>query len=42
MSMQLHPSLVVHPGKWLRSEIVEPHGLTVTETGATLHARGRR
>lgn len=37
MAIKLHPSFAVHPGEWLRSEIVEPHGLTVTETAARLH-----
>jgi predicted DNA-binding transcriptional regulator AlpA len=30
----------VHPGAWLRSEIVEPHGLLVTEAASRL--RGTR
>jgi antitoxin HigA-1 len=30
MAIQLHSSFAVHPGTWLRHEIVEPHGLTVT------------
>ena len=30
MSIKLHPSFAVHPGAWLKSEIIEPHGLTVT------------
>lgn len=29
MAIQLHRSFAVHPGAWLRSEVVEPHGLTV-------------
>jgi antitoxin HigA-1 len=37
MAITLHPSFAVHPGVWLRSEIVDPHGLTVTETAARLH-----
>lgn len=37
MAITLHPSFAVHPGEWLRSEIVDPHGLTVTETAARLH-----
>ena len=37
MTIKLHPSFAVHPGEWLRSEIVEPHGLSVTETAARLH-----
>lgn len=30
MAIKLHSSLVVHPGEWLKTEIVEPHGLNVT------------
>ena len=30
MPIKLHSSITVHPGEWLRSEIVEPHGLNVT------------
>lgn len=30
MTVKLHPSVVVHPGEWLRAEIIEPHGLSVT------------
>jgi addiction module HigA family antidote len=30
MTIKLHPSLAVHPGAWLRAEIVAPHGLSVT------------
>ena len=31
MAIQLHPSFAVHPGVWLRQEIVEASGLNVTE-----------
>jgi antitoxin HigA-1 len=31
MAIKLHPSLAIHPGSWLRSEIIEAHGLTVTD-----------
>ena len=37
MPIKLHPSFAVHPGPWLRAEIVEPHGLSVTEAAAKLH-----
>ena len=37
MAIKLHPSFAVRPGLWLRSEIVDPHGLSVTETAARLH-----
>ncbi|WP_181008333.1 HigA family addiction module antitoxin [Sphingomonas montanisoli] len=29
MAMIMHPSLAVHVGEWLRSEIVEPHGIKI-------------
>ena len=36
MAIKLHSSFAVHPGAWLRTEIVEPHGLNVTVTAAKL------
>ena len=36
MAIKLHASFAVHPGAWLRSEIVEPHGLSVTGAAARL------
>ena len=30
MAITLHSSFAVHPGPWLRAELVEPHSLTVT------------
>lgn len=36
MAIRLHSSFAVHPGIWLRSEIVEPHGLSVTVTAQKL------
>jgi antitoxin HigA-1 len=36
MSITLHSSFAVHPGEWLRTEIVEPHGLSVTATAEKL------
>jgi len=30
MPIKLHDSFALHPGPWLRAEIVEPHGLSVT------------
>ena len=30
MPITLYPSFAVHPGPWLRTEILEPHGLNVT------------
>ncbi|MEA3063509.1 MAG: antitoxin HigA [Sphingomonadales bacterium] len=37
MAIKLHPSFAVHPGEWLRAEIVEPAGLSVTALAARLH-----
>jgi addiction module HigA family antidote len=31
MALKFHPSFAVHPGEWLREEIVGPSGLNVTE-----------
>ena len=30
MAIKLHGSFAVHPGEWLRTEIVQPYGLSVT------------
>lgn len=30
MAIKMHPSLAVHAGEWLRTEIVEPAGITVS------------
>ncbi len=31
MALKIHASLAVHVGDWLKTEIVEPHGVTVAE-----------
>lgn len=36
MGLKLHPSIYVHPGPWLKAEIVEPHGMTVTDVAGHL------
>ena len=36
MAIKLHSSFDIHPGEWLRTEIVEAHGLTVTQTAEHL------
>ena len=36
MPIKLHGSFAVHPGAWLRTEIVEPHGLAVSEVATKL------
>ncbi|HET9813545.1 MAG TPA: HigA family addiction module antitoxin [Sphingomicrobium sp.] len=37
MAIKLHSSFAVHPGPWLRVEIVEPAGLSVTAAADRLH-----
>jgi addiction module HigA family antidote len=36
MSLQLHPSVYIPVGEWLRAEIIEPYRLSVTEAAAKL------
>lgn len=36
MALRMHPSLTVHVGDWLKTEIVEPAGLSVTALAAHL------
>lgn len=36
MAIKLHPSFAVHVGVWLRTEIVEPYGLTVSAAAEKL------
>ena len=35
MALTMHPSLAVHPGDWLKSEIVEPHGVSINRLAAS-------
>lgn len=37
MAIQLHPSLAVHAGAWLRRNIIDAYGLNVSEVAARLH-----
>ena len=37
MAITLHSSFAVHPGAWLRAQIVEPSGLSVTTMAEKLH-----
>jgi antitoxin HigA-1 len=36
MAIRISSAFAVHPGDWLRSEIVEPHGLSVTDAARHL------
>ncbi|MBD8893979.1 HigA family addiction module antitoxin [Roseibium litorale] len=31
MALKMHPSLAVHAGEWLRTEVVEPSRISVTD-----------
>ncbi|AJA10870.1 MULTISPECIES: HigA family addiction module antitoxin [Sphingomonadales] len=31
MAIKVHPSIHVHPGPWLKRQMVEPHGINVKE-----------
>ena len=37
MAMIKHPSLAVHPGDWLKSEVVDPHGVSINRLAACFH-----
>lgn len=37
MAIRLHSSLAVHPGGWLRRQVLDPHGLTVKRAAEVLH-----
>jgi antitoxin HigA-1 len=36
MALKMHPSLSVHAGRWLMSEIVEPSGRSITDVAADM------
>lgn len=36
MAIQLHPSLAVHAGTWLRRNVTEAYGLSVSDVAARL------
>ena len=36
MALKMHPSITVHAGRWLMSEIVEPGGRSITEVAADM------
>ncbi|WP_347304593.1 HigA family addiction module antitoxin (plasmid) [Croceibacterium sp. TMG7-5b_MA50] len=37
MAITLHHSVAVHPGEWVRIEIIEAHRLTIGEAARLLH-----
>ncbi len=36
MALNMHPSISVHAGRWLKSEIVEPSGRSITDLAASM------
>lgn len=36
MAIKVHASMHMHPGLWLRDEMIVPHGLNVTQAAAHL------
>jgi addiction module HigA family antidote len=36
MALKMHPSLHVHPGDWLRTEVVEAHNMPINEAADRL------
>jgi len=37
MAIRLHPSMAVHPGPWLKRNVIDHYGMTVTEAAERLH-----
>jgi antitoxin HigA-1 len=42
MVIKLHSRFAVHPGAWLRAEVIDPHGLSVTDAAAKVCVRAGR
>jgi addiction module HigA family antidote len=36
MALKMHPSISVHAGRWLMSEIIEPSGRSISDVAASL------
>ena len=37
MAIKFHPPIIVHPGAWLRAEVVVPRGMTVSNVARKLN-----
>ncbi len=37
MALTMHHSLAVHPGDWVRTDIIEAHGIAIGEAARLLH-----
>ncbi len=36
MAIKLHDSMFIHPGSWIRSELIEANGLSIVDAAARL------
>lgn len=36
MAVELHESFAIHPGPWLREQVIKPYGMTITSAAAHL------
>jgi antitoxin HigA-1 len=36
MALKMHPSISVHAGRWLMTEIIEPSGRSITDVAADM------
>ncbi|WP_010185819.1 helix-turn-helix transcriptional regulator [Sphingomonas sp. PAMC 26605] len=41
MAIKLHSRFAIHPGAWLRVEVIDPHDLSVTDVAAKLRVTPR-
>jgi addiction module HigA family antidote len=37
MAIQLHPSMAVHPGPWLKRNVIDHYEMSITEAAERLH-----
>ncbi|MEX6725943.1 MULTISPECIES: HigA family addiction module antitoxin [Sphingomonadales] len=37
MALSMHPSLAVHPGEWLRHEVLTPYGVSINRLARSFH-----
>ena len=37
MALTMHPPLAAHPGDWLKSEVLKPHGVSINRLATSFH-----
>src|SRR4051794_7942845 len=37
MTLTMHPSLAVHPGPWLKAEMIDPHKIKIVDLAERFH-----